>query len=293
MPFAHPRVRRALHLSALVGLVLTPVACGAPPPPPVTRPTVAVAAAPEVDPLAGPWTPVARAGSIAQRITLVSALQSRVDSTERLDSVRAVVGVEWSRLAGSPVRASGLLTEFRVSTDTSAPVMPPGLRVPVPFAALEGRDGAQLRLERPDPAGCGPDAAALQTVREVMLSVPSRLEVGTTWSDSASYTVCRDSIPLAVHSARDFRVVGAERLGEAVVVLVDRTSRVTMRGTGTQFGELLTIEATGEGAMRLAVRLDGAVVVRGRGESTLAMTMRGRRRTQTLAQHTHLEIAAP
>jgi hypothetical protein len=261
--------------------------------PPVARPTIVVAPPEAIDSLAAPWFPVARGGSTQQEIRLVSALRSRVDSTERLDSLRAVIGVEWSRLAGTSARVSGLLTDFRVSGDTAAPTLPAGLRVPIPFAGLEGRDGSQVTVERPDVAGCGPDAAALQTVREVMLTLPGRLEVGTTWADSARYTVCRDSIPLSVGSTRTYRVVGAERLAGAVVVLVDRESRVTMRGTGTQFGELLTIEAQGQGAVRLVIRLDGAVVVQGRGESTLQMTMRGRRRSQELSQHTHIEITSP
>lgn len=278
--------------SATLGVVAA-FACGAPPRPPVTQPTVVVAPAPEPDPLAGPWVPSVRAGSVAHEIQLSSELRSRIDSVERVDSLHATIGVEWSRLAGAPARVSGLLNTFRVSGDTTAARTPSDLRLPVPFSGLEGREGDQLAIERPDVAGCGPDAAALQAVREVVLTMPRRLEVGTSWADSARYTVCRDSIPLAVRSVRTYRVVGAERLAGVLVVLIDRASLVTMRGTGTQFGELLTIEAQGEGAMRLAVRLDGAMVVLGRGESTLKMTMRGRRRSQELSQHTHIEIAAP
>lgn len=287
-----PYLVRAVRGALLVGVIGT-AACAPPVRSPAERPIVVVAPPGPIDSLAAPWFPDARGGSIAQEIRMVSALQSRVDSTERLDSLRAVIGVEWSRLAGAPARVSGLLTEFRVSGDTTAPVRPAGLRLPIPFAGLEGRDGTQLAVERPVVAGCGPDAAALQAVREAIIAFPARLEAGTTWADSARYTVCRDSIPLAVRSVRTYRVVGAERLAGAIVVLIDRESQVTMRGTGTQFGELLSIEAVGRGAMRLVVRLDGAVVVQGRGESTLDMTMRGRRRSQVLSQHTHLEITSP
>lgn len=287
-----PLLARLVRRSTIASLVAM-LACGAPPRPPVLPPTPGPAAPAVVDSLAGPWIPGTRSGSVQQEVRLTAALRSRVDSVDRLDTLQAIVGLEWARVAGSSARVSGLLRDFRVSSDTAAPRVPNGLRLPVPFSALEGADGGQASVERPDPAGCGPEAAAVQALREVMLTLPRRLEIGSTWSDSARYAVCRDSIPLSVTSERTFRVAGAERIAGAVVLLIDRTSRVTMRGTGTQFGELLTIEATGTGAMRLAVRLEGAVVVQGRGESTLEMTMRGRRRTQTLAQHTHVEIAAP
>ena len=145
----------------------------------------------------------------------------------------------------------------------------------------------------PEPSGCGLDAAAALGVRELFLAMPRRLEPGTTWSDSARYTICRDSIPLGVEAVREFRVTAAERRAGGIVVLLARRSRVTMHGEGRQYGETVVIEATGESTAQLAVRLVGAYIESGSGESTLRMTMRGRRRSQELTQHTRIEILTP
>jgi hypothetical protein len=212
----------------------------------------------------------------------------------RQDTIRTAVSAEWSRVAGdSPTRISGLLTSYRVSADTGEPVLPAGLLVPLPFSAVDGTGSVPLRFTRPDPAGCGIDAAAVLALRDLFVTPPRRLEVGTAWQDSAQYTICRDSIPLAVRSVREFRVVGAERRGEGIAVTVERRTRVAMHGEGRQFGEALVIEAEGEGLARLVLGLRGGIVIGGDGESTLRMTMRGRRRSQELTQHTRIVISTP
>lgn len=278
---------------AIVATLL--MACAAPTPAPASRPVAEQPAAPvAVDPLSAPWVPEITRGSVTQELRLEAELVSRVDTTERVDTIRTILTAEWSRVTGDGApRISGLLTTFRLSADTSAPVVPAGLLLPLPFTALDAIGAMSARLTRPEPAGCGLDAAAALGVRELLLAMPRRLDVGTTWSDSARYTICRDSIPLSVESVREYRVTGAERGESGVVVLLSRRSRVTMRGEGRQYGEAIAIDATGDGTAQLAVRLTGAYIVRGSGESTLRMTMRGRRRSQELTQHTRIEMLAP
>jgi len=259
---------------------------------PASRPVDAPAPV-AVDPLSAPWTVSAATGTISQEIRLESSLLSRVDSMEQRDTVRAFAGAEWTRLAGeSPLRISGLLTAFGWSADTDSAFSTAGLLLPLPFAAAEGPAGEQVRFTRPDAASCGADAAALQLLRELFVSPPRRLEAGTTWADSANYYICRDSIVLAVRSVRAFRVTGAERREGEIVAIVARTSRVTMQGEGHQFGEALSITAEGEGAAQLVIRLSGAFILASEGEATLRMTMRGRRRSQELTQHTRISISA-
>ncbi len=288
MPLPRPRSLRSAW-TALVAPVL--FACGAPAAAPVPAPLPAPAP-PVADPLESPWIVSTTAGSIAHRLVLESELTSRVDSVVAVDSVRTEGRIEWSRLAGEPAgRLSGLITAYGMSRDTLAPVAPAGLMLPMPVAAQDARGEAPVVVQRPDPAACGLEAAAAALLREVVVAPPRRLERGTTWHDSASYTICRDSIPLAVTSRREYRVTGAERRGEALVVLVERRSRLTLQGEGRQFGEAIAISAEGEGLVTLAVRTAGAFVLDGSGESTLRMTMRGRRRSQELTQHTRITIS--
>jgi hypothetical protein len=269
-------------------------ACAAPAAAPAPRPAAEAVAPAAADPLAAPWSVTATSGPITQEIRLEASLVSRVDSVERRDTIRAVVSAAWSRVHGDgAARLAGLLTGFRLSADSAEPLTPAGLRLPVPFSALDGVGALQARFTSPDPAGCGLDAAAASALREVFVTMPQLLTPGTRWRDSSSHVVCRDAIALSVQSAREFRVIGAERRDGHIVVLLERHSRTTMRGEGLQFGESITVEAQGEGEAQLAVRLAGGFVVAGSGESVLRMTMRGRRRSQELTQRTRIEILAP
>lgn len=269
-------------------------ACAAPSATPVPQPAPAVQAPPARDPLEEPWSPVRAAGSFSHTIRLSSTLVSRIDSVDRTDSSAVMLAVEWSRLAGAePARLSGLITDYRLASGALESTTLPGLVLPVPFTALEGNGAVQTRLVAPASGACGLQAAVMLPLRELFVSAPPRLRAGTQWSDSASYSVCRDSIPLQVESVRSYRVTGAALRGTDLVVLVDRTSRVTLTGEGRQFGETLTIAGEGSGTMQLELRATDATIESARGESELRMTMRGRRRAQELRQHTRIEIASP
>jgi hypothetical protein len=100
-------------------------------------------------------------------------------------------------------------------------------------------------------------------------------------------------MPLVVRATRDFRVIGAEVLEGETVLHVVRESRTTVAGEGAQFNESLRIEAEGTGRMEFLVSLAGGEVVRGDGESELAMRMTGRRRVQLLRQAMRTTITSP
>lgn len=286
---------RRVHPGLLVAIVSVAVACAAPASTPSPRPTPSSSDAPGAHgPLEAPWVMARGAGAFANTLRLSSELVSRVDTIERVDSSTATLRVSWSRLAGSnPARLSGLVTAYGVGAGAGEPGALAGLRLPIPFAATEGWNASQARFEVPASGACGLAATVTPMLRELFVSPPARLEEGSSWSDSASYELCRDSIPLRIKSVRRFVVIGAERRGTDVLVLVDRTSRVSIEGVGMQFGEPLTITASGVGALRLELRPANGVVVTARGDSDLTMTMRGRRRTQELRQHTRIEITSP
>ncbi|MCE9602179.1 MAG: hypothetical protein K8S21_08205 [Gemmatimonadetes bacterium] len=288
----HAPTRRLVGV--LVVALSSALACAAPASTPAPAPTPVQRAPDARDPLEAPWSIAHQAGSFTNTLRLSSELVSRVDSVERTDSSHTLVVVSWSRLAGAEApRVSGLVTAYAAGGAAEALAPIPGLLLPVPFSAADAQGAGQARLDAAASAACSPAAAVLQPLRELFVSAPPRLTPGTSWSDSASYAICRDSIPLAVRSSRTFRVVGAERRGELVVVLVDRTSQVTVRGEGTQFGEPLAITAEGSGSMRLAMSRDSGTIVEARGDTELRMTMRGRRRSQDLRQRTRIEISSP
>lgn len=269
-------------------------ACAAPAAAPTPRPEPLAATPVLRDVLDAPWTVARRVGSFANTIRLSSLVVSRVDTAERTDSSTSIVRVSWTRLAGDePARISGLVTEYGVGVGVLGPTPLAGLRLPVPFSATDGWGAKPAQLDVAPSGACSLAAAVLQPARDLFITTPPSLQAGTSWDDSSSYTICRDSIPLQVRSVRSFRVVGAERRAEVLVVIVDRTSNVTMVGEGSQFGEEVAIEAAGSGTMRLELRLDDGSVFAGLGEVSLKMTMRGRRRSQDLEQRARIEISSP
>ncbi len=249
------------------------------------------AAAPrvEADLLAEPWLVGPSAGEARQHLVVTAVLRSRIDTAERADTLRSAVEAVTSRVVSAGVwRLGGLITAFRVGDST-----PPSLSLPQPFSAELGAPGTQPRLVQPADGECSVAGAAAQSLRELWVVPPALLTAGLTWADSSRFVVCRDSIPLAVASYREYRVLGAERRGSAVVVLVERRSRSRLEGEGLQFGERIVLTGEGSGVARIALSLAGGWILEGQGEGELSLRLTGRHRTQELHQLTRLAIGAP
>lgn len=287
------RSRRGLLVSVLVA-ACAPQPTGAP------RTTVPAPDRVAATPAGERWTVRPNGATRSHLVHLDAILVSRVDSVERTDSLRATLGTSWTYAAPPsgardvPARIAGSLTTFGVAFGGASPLeTPAALTLPVVYAAEQSSQVLQPVFTFPRAEECGPAAAALATVRELWVSLPETLVVGATWADSAEFTTCRDSIPLAVSSTRSYRVVGVASRDGRVAVRVDRSSLVRMSGAGSQFGEPLQVDAEGSGSAQLEVSLEGGAILSGTGESELRMTMRGRRRTQQLEQRTRLSIAVP
>lgn len=275
-------------------LALTAAACAAPGPA-RREPAPEAPAAPEADPLVGPWTLRPAGGERTYAITLDGTLTSRIDTVERVDTLRAHVRAALSRATSDgAVRLAGLLIEYATSTGDSVPfASPTGLRLPLPISAPLSAAGGQPEWRVATGEACSPASAALQPLRDLWVGAPARLAVEQSWQDSTSYTICRDSIPLEVRSIRRFTVLGAERWNDEVVLRLARTTQTRVVGDGTQFGERLSIAAEGTSSLRLLVSLAGGEVLRGDGDAELTMTMTGRRRVQELRQQTRISITSP
>lgn len=275
-------------------ILLPLVLAACPPPAAPQREGPARPPRPEVAPLAEPWIVGAPSGETRHRIDVIAELRSRVDTLERVDSSFSSVEAASSRIvSGGTFRLSGLLTGFRAGSTDSTATVPDGMVLPQPFSAELAAPGSQPRLTQPREEECSLPAIAAQSLRELWVATPPRLTTGLFWSDSARFTLCRDSIPLAVVATRRYRVVGAELRDTAVVVLLERDSRTTFRGEGMQFGERIIIEGEGRALTRLSISLAGGVVIDGEGEGEVTLRMQGRRRSQELRQLTRTTIRRP
>lgn len=298
-PAAHVLPLRARRMAFVAATVTAMMACGGTVPAARAPEAAPVARAP-VDLLATPWRLGNARAARTQRIAVTASLTSRVDSVIRTDSVASELVVTWGDDARSAIAAaSGAVLPVRVTRyavrlapDTAWRV-PPGVGDVFELAATPTRGAVPALCSASAPACSAANVAAAQGWQESWLGLPSLLEPGTTWRDSTTYTVLRDSIPLVVTSVRVFTVREAVLREGAVVVMVDRRSTQQLAGDGRQFGEAVRITGNGEGVMRLEVALANGAVLRGDGTAVLTLQLVGRRRTQALTQESHLTITAP
>lgn len=248
-----------------------------------------------VDSLAAPWRLRDAGRPRAQRMVVAAVLTSRIDTVTRVDSLSSAMTFEWSYSeASAPRRVAGMVRTFelRATGDTAWRSLD-AVALPVSFVADQARGGTVPQMTIPEAASCTAQAAIVQGWRESWVDAPAVLEAGTRWRDSTEAPLCRDGLVLHTVVVREFVAERAERRGDETVILVRRTSRITMDGRGVQFGDSVHVSGTGDGVAQLAISLEGGAIVAGGGTSELRLTLRGRRRTQELVQHSALNISRP
>ncbi len=279
----------------LLVLAVSVAGCGVPSRPSTRAPATPREAIAQADSAAPPWHVRGTERPRAQRVDVVAALESRIDSVTRVDTISSRAWYDWSEYPGSsPRRVAGMVRAFAVRSGgdslwrvLDAPALP------VSFVAESPWPGAAPELVLPRAEACDAQAAIVPGWRETWVAPPATLVVGTTWRDSSSTPVCRDGIVLRTATQREFVVTGAVLRDGALRILVRRRSAGTITGSGVQFGDSVRFEGRLEGEMQLELLPAGAVIASGSGTSTLHLTMRGRRRTQELVQRSALEISAP
>jgi hypothetical protein len=279
----------------LLSFVVALAACGSASRPASRPSSPAAEAAPAPDSLRAPWLVRGAERPRAQRVDVRAVIESRIDTTIRVDSLSSRAWFEWSenpeassrRVAGS-VRAfalrSGSDSLWRV---LDAPTLPVAFVAAVPWAG----SAPELLLPRAD--SCDASTAIAQGWRETWVAPPPMLTVGTAWRDSSETPLCRDGIVLRSVVLRDFVVEGATLRAGQLRVVVRRETRARIQGRGVQFGDSVVFEGEVRGNARLELLPSGAVIADGEGSSELRLTMRGRRRTQELVQRSALVIAIP
>ncbi len=262
----------------------------------VARPVArATPAAEAVDSLAAPWRIRDAGRPRAQRIVVAAVLLSRIDTVARVDSLSSAMMFEWSYSnASTPRRVTGTVRAFELRTigDTAWRSLD-AVALPVSFVADQAHSNSTPQLTIPDAASCGAQAAVVQGWRESWVNAPAVVAVGTRWRDSTEAPLCRDGLVLHTVVVREFVAERAERRDGETVVMVRRTSHITMDGRGLQFGDSVHVSGRGEGSATLAISVDGGGIVAGEGTSELRLMLRGRRRTQELVQHSALSILRP
>lgn len=256
----------------------------APTPAPAPVPVIAPIPVPEkpvpVDPLAEPWIVGLPSVPITHELALITAVRAAATTAElataRVDSSRTTLSVRWDSTSRMSVRTGSLTSAWFTR--------------PIAIVAELDAERRAVRVTTPRESSCGSDAAAAQMLREVLFAPPSRLTRGISWVDSLRTTICRDSIPLTLTSSRLYVVEDARVQDGRAVVVIRRRSTTTLSGTGTQFGEPVTITGEGQGELLFGLRLADGQMTDGNGVSTLTLSLAGRRKSQVVTQNARLEI---
>lgn len=276
-------------------LALSTSACGGGPGPRTRPAPPAPAETVTTDPLASPWV-VRRTGEpVSQTIHVAAVIESRADTLRPpvVDTLQSQLTASWALpSAAYPRRYLGTVTDYRLSSAVGDSLVPPsGLSLPFSFAAEQAAAAAQVRFTTPDAAACGiPQASIVHGVRDLWLSLPDTLQPDLRWTDSSSYVVCRDSIPLTLDIRRDFRVTGSLWRDSSVIVTVERRTLTRLSGAGRQFGDSVSFSGEGTSMTMFEVSLETGAATFASGESELHVTMQGSRRRQELTQRSRISI---
>ena len=255
-----------------------------------TKPAPVSAPAP-VPNASGPWiyrpSTETQAFVIDQNATIVI----RSDTATRTDTISSHAEISFT-LSSQTGAESGNVSAFLVQGGGHAAATPAGLATPFPFRAEYPARGTQLDFSVPrDASPCASNALAVtQSMRDLWFRAPDTLRLGGTWEDSASYVACRDGVPMRTTVHRSFRITGVEEKAGHTILAITRSSRSTIDGAGTQFGEAIAISGTGTG--RLVYSLDAArgSVISAIGSATLDLSLRSRLRAQAVHQVAEIRI---
>jgi hypothetical protein len=257
---------------------------------PIGRAAPAPVAA-SVAPGGGPWLyrPATQRRSVA--LDQQATVEIRQDTLVRTDTVSLRANVAFTVFAGTN-RVTGAVSSYRVQTGAASGT-PPGLGVPFPFAGDFPSHKLQLELTQPAPqtACTSPAFGAVQSLRDLWFQPPDTLRLGTVWTDSSSYTVCRDGIPLHMVSLREFCVTASADDGERQVLTIARRAHGTVSGDGAQAGEPLTISGTTSGDLTYQLAPATGEVLSAAGASLLEFTLTSKLRTQRVLQRSRITIS--
>ena len=238
----------------------------------------------------GPWAYHPSSQRQGFTVDQSAVITIRLDTVTRTDTIASHAEVSFTRATSGGM--SGNIIAFAVQGSGRGAGTPAGLALPFPFRAEYSASGRQFDFTSPrDAAPCSSVAlSAAQSLRDLWFNAPDTLRVGTTWSDSSTYVVCRDAIPLRAISRRSFRVSAfSERDGRALLTIA-RVSRSTLDATGAQFGETVGVTGAGSGLLDYVFDATSGEVVSAKGTSTLDLTLRSRLRTQVVRQTVEIRI---
>jgi hypothetical protein len=267
-----------------------------------------------------------RAGALSYEVSSQAAIDVRGD-TLPADTLRVsallTFHIDATGEEDAPLPVAGTVDAYEVHGVRLGAAPADTLTLPISFAGVLGPAGLALegdtavaadsgRLAHPDSAVVAvADSAAADSgglaatrpcsasvsapvalARDLLLLPPSRLAVGTTWSDSTVTTICRGEVPVTTRALRRFTVLGSARVEGGEATAIERTSEITVEGSTQLRGRAVTVSGTGSGRTTFYASVERGAILGADGsyETDLTIESGSRRQqfTQTVVQRVRL-----
>ncbi len=268
-----------------------------------------------------------RAGALSYEVSSQAAIDVRGD-TLPADTLRVsallTFHIDATGEDGAPLPVAGTVDAYEVHGVRLGAAPADTLTLPISFAGVLGPAGLALegdtavaadsgRLAHPDsavvavadsaaaadsgaPAATRPCSASVSApvalARDLLLLPPSRLAVGTTWSDSTVTTICRGEVPVTTTARRRFTVLGSARVEGGEATAIERTSEIIIAGSTQLRGRAVTVSGTGSGRTTFYASVERGAILGADGSYETDLTIEsGSRReqfTQTVVQRARL-----
>jgi hypothetical protein len=223
-------------------------------------------------------------GSPSYVVTTAASIDVEGDTTPTADTVETTfVARLLLERAGSRLFVSGTIDSL--TTRGSARLTSAGAAGQIRFHG-EGTAFGFLTSFVPDvPAACdSPAEAIVATARDLLIPVPERVSVGSTWSDTVISTICRGGVPVTTTAVRQFTVRGLAPHVGTQALEVERRAELAVAGSGTQFGQSVSVTGQGNATTTLFLDLAGGGLLGSSGESAATVTFTGPRGSTAFRQ---------
>lgn len=252
---------------------------------------------PEVIPPGPPGTPTSWSfgyapGRYRYALTTDATISPQGDTLGAADSLHTATYISYVlERDGSRYQISGTVDSASIRAGGRLPRAQQLLAAPLRFTAQASATGEVGKFAAEvSPACDSPADPLLATARDLLITVPRSLTIGTTWTETTTSTVCRGEIPLTSKAVQRYEVQGADSLDGAPAVRIRRTSEVTIQGRGEQRGQRITVSGSGNAAMDLFVSPASGTFLGGRGDYTAVLTFDSDVRQQTFEQRVRQAI---
>lgn len=231
------------------------------------------------------WSIIPIDQKLRYRSTRVVALQHTTAPIQPRDSFTTTA--DFSITSKRTLSTTAYTVEIQSLQDT---VIQPVLHTPFSFSGHLSGNVLKIDALNGVPASSVIDCntgelSSTSVVAQTMISIPTQLETGTTWSDSLSTTACTGPIPGALSISRTYRTLGGTQINGLEAILLELNEKSTLTGEGSQEQHRVQVRGTGSGKGRLMIDATTGAVISANTDRLTILVVTASGREQQFQQH--------